>query len=60
LVRVRVDGIVLVVLVALVLGLAPGHGALGWVLAVVGVLLAAVVVGLLGRRYPWIHGAPRR
>jgi hypothetical protein len=59
-VRVRVHVIVLVILVALVLALAPGHGVLGWVLAVVGAMLVGVVVGLLGRRYQWIYGARRR
>ena len=58
--RVRVDVIVLFVLVTLVLALAPGHGALGWVLALVGAVSVGVVVGALGRRYPWIYGARRR
>jgi hypothetical protein len=43
--RVRVDVMVLFVLVTLVLALAPGHGALGWVLALVGAVSVGVVVG---------------
>jgi O-antigen/teichoic acid export membrane protein len=54
--RIRVDVIVLVVLVALVLWLAPGHGVWGWAAAVGGAMLVGVVVGALGRRYPWIYG----
>jgi uncharacterized membrane protein len=52
--------IALVVVVGLVLWLAPGHGALGWTLALVGALLIAVVLGLVGRRYPGIYGRRRR
>jgi len=58
--RVRVDVIVLVVLVITVLRFAAGHGLWGWVLALGAVLSVAVVVGILGRRYPWIHGQPRK
>jgi hypothetical protein len=59
-VRIRFDVIALVVVVALVLALAPGHGVLGWVLAVVGAMLIGAVLGALGRRYPWIYGVRRR
>jgi hypothetical protein len=59
-VRIRFDVIALVVLVALVLALAPGHGVLGWALAVVGAVLAGAVLGALGRRYPRIYGVRRR
>ena len=58
--RVRVDVIVLVVLVALVLWLAPGHGVWGWVGAVGGGVLIGVVVGAFGRSHPWIYGQRRR
>jgi hypothetical protein len=63
--RLRVDVIVLVVFVITLLRVAPGHGRLGWALALVAtVLVAAVIVaavmGVLGRRYRWIHEAPRR
>ena len=58
--RIRLDVIVLVVLVALVLSLAPGHGVLGWVLAFVGAVLAGAILGAFGRRYPWIYGQRRR
>jgi hypothetical protein len=58
--RVRVDVIVLVVLVALVLWLAPGHGLWGWACAVGGAVLVGMLVGALGRLYPRIYGQRRR
>jgi hypothetical protein len=58
--RVRIDRVALVVLVALVLALAPGHGALGWALAFAGALIAGGLLGAFGRRYPAIYGARRR
>jgi hydrogenase/urease accessory protein HupE len=58
--RVRVDVIAVVVVVALVLALAPGHGALGWVLAFVGAVFAGALLGAVGRRYPGIYGGRRR
>jgi hypothetical protein len=54
--RVKVDVIVLVVLVLTALTLAPGHGLWGWALALVAGVFVGVVVGIAGRRYPWIHG----
>jgi hypothetical protein len=57
--RLRVDVIVLVLLVITLLRVAPGHGRLGWVLALVATVLVAAVVGVLGRRYRW-HEAPHR
>ena len=58
--RFRVDVIVLVLLVITLLRVAPGHGRLGWVLALVTTVLVAAVMGVLGRRYRWTHEAPRR
>ena len=59
--RVKVDVIVLGVLVLTALMLAPGgHGLWGWALALVAVVSVGVVVGIVGRRYPWIHGQPPR
>ena len=58
--RVRVDVIVLVVLVALVLWLAPGHGVWGWVAAIGGAVLVGALAGAFGLRYPWIYGQRRR
>ena len=58
--RVKVDVVVMVVLVVTILGFAPGHGVSGWVLGLVAVISVGVAVGVLGRRYPWIHGQPRR
>jgi O-antigen/teichoic acid export membrane protein len=58
--RVKVDVIVLVVLVVTALTLLPGHGLWGWALALVAVVSVGVVVGILGRRYPWISGQPPR
>jgi len=57
--RIKVDVIVLVVLVVTVVRLAPGHGLSGWALGLVAVMSVGVVVGVLGRRYPWIHGQRR-
>ena len=59
--RVKVDVIVLGVLVLIALTLAPGgHGLWGWALALVAGLSVGVVVGIFGRRYPWIHRQPPR
>jgi O-antigen/teichoic acid export membrane protein len=58
--RVKVDVIVLGVLVLTALTLAPGHGLWGWALALVAGLSVGVVVGIFGRRYPWIHRQPPR
>jgi O-antigen/teichoic acid export membrane protein len=54
--RMKPDVVVLIVLVILVLRFVPGHGLWGWVLAVAGVVLVGVVMGIVGRRYPWIYG----
>ena len=59
--EVKVDVIVLGVLVLTALMLAPGgHGLWGWALALVAGLSVGVVVGIFGRRYPWIHRQPPR
>jgi len=58
--EVKVDVIVLGVLVVTALTLVPGHGLWGWALALVAVVSVGVVVGIVGRRYPWIHGQPPR
>ena len=58
--RVKVDVIVLVFLLVTALTLAPGHGLWGWALALVAGVSVSVVVGIVGRRYPWIHGQPPR
>ena len=58
--RVKVDVIVLGALVLTALTLAPGHGLWGWALALVAVVSVGVVVGIVGRRYPWINGQPPR
>jgi O-antigen/teichoic acid export membrane protein len=58
--RVKVDVIVLGVLVVSALTLGPGPGLWGWALALVAVVSVGLVVGIVGRRYPWIHGQPPR
>ena len=58
--RIKLDVIVLVVLVLVVLSFAPGHGAQGWAVALLGAVAAGAAMGLVGRRYPWIYGRRRR
>ena len=58
--RLKLDVIVLVLALVAVLGLAPGHGPWGWVLGLVGTVLVGAVMALLGRRFQWIHGQPRK
>lgn len=58
--RVKLDVIVLVVLVMVVLSFAPGHGAWGWAVALLGAVAAGGAMGLVGRRYPWIYGRRRK
>jgi hypothetical protein len=58
--RLRLDVIALLIVVLVALRL--GHGRSGWGCALIffGALLAGAAVGLLGRRYPWIYGRPKR
>lgn len=58
--RLRLDVIVLIVALLTVLGLARGQGLWGWALGLAAAVLAGVVMALLGRRFQWIHGRPRK
>ena len=61
--KLNVDVVVLSVLVIAFLVFVPDHGIWGWVLALLAVALVGASLGLVGRRYPWIHGQrsrPRR
>jgi O-antigen/teichoic acid export membrane protein len=58
--RVKLDVIVLIVVVMVVLSFAPGHGAWGWAVALLGAMAAGAAMGLIGRRYPGIYGRRRR
>jgi hypothetical protein len=58
--RLRLDLIVLIVPLVAVLGLARGHGLWGWGLGLVAAALGGAVVALLGRRFQWSHGHPRK
>jgi fatty acid desaturase len=56
----NLDTWLLAAVVVGVLILAPGHGVIGWVVALVLAGIAGGVIGIVGRRYPWIHLKRRR
>jgi hypothetical protein len=58
--KINADMVVLVVVVVAFLAFAPGHGVWGWVLAFLALVLVGAIVGVVGRRYPWIHGRGSR
>ena len=58
--RVKVNVIVLGALVLTALTLAPGHGLWDGVRPLTRSVYVGVVVGIVGRRYPWIDGQPPR
>jgi hypothetical protein len=58
--RLKLDVIVLIVALVAVLGLVRGHGLWGWALGLAAAVLGGAVMALLGRRFQWIHGHPRK
>jgi hypothetical protein len=55
--RITADKIALFLAVVLALWLTPGHGLWGWLALFAGAAVLGAILGILGRRFPWVYGA---